>query len=191
MKSARLLNGYNVVYDPNHPRAMKSAVWLGYVYEHIKVATSCLGRSLKNDEVVHHLDGNRLNNRTENLLVLLRSEHFKLHMWLDGISGRKPTTASVAPPLVCSVCGKTLQRKQKYFCSNVCTKAHRQASSACPSYTDLMLDFNSNCSFCALGRKYGVSDNAVRKWFRQYGLPTKTRLRSSPNVTTPDAALIT
>jgi len=25
-------------------------------------------------------------------------------------------------------------------------------------------------NWCSLGRKYGVSDNAVRKWARQYGL---------------------
>lgn len=28
-------------------------------------------------------------------------------------------------------------------------------------------------SFCAVGRKYGVTDNAIRKWCKNYGLPTK------------------
>lgn len=28
-------------------------------------------------------------------------------------------------------------------------------------------------SFCAVGRKYGVSDNAIRKWCISYGMPTK------------------
>ena len=28
-------------------------------------------------------------------------------------------------------------------------------------------------SFCAVGRKYGVSDNAIRKWCKSYGIPTK------------------
>lgn len=28
----------------------------------------------------------------------------------------------------------------------------------------------SSMSWCAIGRKYGVSDNAVRKWARGYGL---------------------
>lgn len=29
--------------------------------------------------------------------------------------------------------------------------------------------------FCGTGRKYGVSDNAIRKWCRQMGLPTRIR----------------
>ena len=36
-----------------------------------------------------------------------------------------------------------------------------------PSYEQLMADVAS-MSFVAIGRKYGVSDNAVRKWIRWY-----------------------
>jgi transposase-like protein len=36
-----------------------------------------------------------------------------------------------------------------------------------PSYEQLIEDLGS-MSYCAVGRKYGVSDNAVRKWIRWY-----------------------
>ncbi|HUA50409.1 MAG TPA: hypothetical protein VMA77_34575 [Solirubrobacteraceae bacterium] len=36
-----------------------------------------------------------------------------------------------------------------------------------PSYEQLMADVSS-MSFLAVGRKYGVSDNAIRKWIRWY-----------------------
>ncbi len=36
-----------------------------------------------------------------------------------------------------------------------------------PSYEQLMADVSS-MSFLAVGRKYGVSDNAIRKWLRWY-----------------------
>jgi hypothetical protein len=36
-----------------------------------------------------------------------------------------------------------------------------------PSYEQLMEDV-ATMSFCAVGRKYGVTDNAVRKWIRWY-----------------------
>jgi uncharacterized protein YjcR len=36
-----------------------------------------------------------------------------------------------------------------------------------PSYKQLLTDLES-MSFVAVGRKYGVSDNAVRKWIRWY-----------------------
>jgi hypothetical protein len=36
-----------------------------------------------------------------------------------------------------------------------------------PSYDQLISDLAS-MSCCSVGRKYGVSDNAVRKWLRSY-----------------------
>ena len=38
-----------------------------------------LGRKLTEDEVVHHVDCNTLNNKMENLEVMTKSEHSKLH----------------------------------------------------------------------------------------------------------------
>ena len=37
----------------------------------------------------------------------------------------------------------------------------------------------TNTSFKDIGRNYGISDNAVRKWCKQYGIPhTKKELKS-------------
>lgn len=36
-----------------------------------------------------------------------------------------------------------------------------------PPYAQLMAEIEAT-SYCAVGRKYGVSDNAVRKWVRHY-----------------------
>lgn len=45
-----------------------------------RVAAECLlGRQLLQGEVVHHIDGNRLNNTPENLLVMNRHDHSSLH----------------------------------------------------------------------------------------------------------------
>lgn len=40
-----------------------------------------------------------------------------------------------------------------------------------PSKEELLKDIATS-SFSAVGRKYGVSDNAIRKWCHSYGLPT-------------------
>lgn len=45
---------------------------------HVLVAEHYLGRKLEKDEVVHHRDGDGFNNRRENLVVMKRSEHYKL-----------------------------------------------------------------------------------------------------------------
>ena len=47
---------------------------------HRQVAERMLGRPLREGEVVHHIDGNKLNNAPENLMVLSsQAEHARLH----------------------------------------------------------------------------------------------------------------
>lgn len=38
-----------------------------------------LGRKLTSNEVVHHINGNPIDDRIENLMVMTASEHTKLH----------------------------------------------------------------------------------------------------------------
>ena len=46
---------------------------------HILMAEQKIGRALKPDEVVHHVNGDKEDNRPENLQVMKRSEHTRLH----------------------------------------------------------------------------------------------------------------
>jgi hypothetical protein len=48
-------------------------------HEHRVVAEAVIGRPLKSDEHVHHKDGNKHNNAPDNLVVMTRSEHLRLH----------------------------------------------------------------------------------------------------------------
>lgn len=49
------------------------------LHEHRRVMERLLGRKLTSDEVVHHIDGDKHNNKPENLKVLTRREHIALH----------------------------------------------------------------------------------------------------------------
>jgi len=56
-------------------------------WTHRRVASESLGRPLKDGEVVHHIDLDKLNNEPSNLIVLSNSEHLALHRQLESVSG--------------------------------------------------------------------------------------------------------
>ena len=55
-------NGYIMIYQPNHPDAKRTSP-VGYVYEHRIVLEIKLGRHLSKEEIVHHLNGVKTDNR--------------------------------------------------------------------------------------------------------------------------------
>lgn len=70
----------------------------------------------------------------------------------------------------CQHCNKVIRLTRK-FCSINCESNFNL--SKIPSKEDLEQDMPTLGSVVQVGRKYGVSDNAVRKWLRKYSLPLK------------------
>lgn len=70
----------------------------------------------------------------------------------------------------CGVCGRDfykLKLEQKY-CSDKCGRLSRRVTER-PNKEELG-NLIENNSWCAIGRMYNVSDNAVRKWAKQYDI---------------------
>lgn len=75
--------GYVEVLMKDHPDAHR---YTGYILEHRLVMERMIGRRLLRGEVVHHKDGNKLNNAPENLQLFAKnSDHLKAEL-----TGRVP-----------------------------------------------------------------------------------------------------
>ena len=65
-------------FTKNGYKRVPSQTGLDQEYEHRKVMKEILGRDLMDDEEVHHINGNKTDNRPENLIVLSKAEHRRL-----------------------------------------------------------------------------------------------------------------
>jgi DNA-binding XRE family transcriptional regulator len=75
MKESTIAKGRVGVYCPDHLAANNR----GYVLRSRIVMEAYLGRDLSSSEHVHHKNGNKLDDRIENLEILSRKEHTKEH----------------------------------------------------------------------------------------------------------------
>jgi hypothetical protein len=121
--------------------------------------------------ILDHINGVPTDNRLENLQIVCPN----CAATLETHCGRK--NRRDRNPRSCLWCGDTFIPKYRShrYCSPACgthSKGPREPRPECrkverPPYEQLMADVAS-ISFLAIGRKYGVSDNAVRKWLRWY-----------------------
>jgi len=76
-KNYRIVNseGYVLIKKPNYPYTQKS----GYIPEHKYKTEKKIGRPLKENEIVHHKNGDKTDNRLENLELMTRKQHVKHH----------------------------------------------------------------------------------------------------------------
>ena len=78
-----MISGYKYVYCPSHPFGTRC-----YVAEHRIVMERHLGRVLDPSENIHHLNGDKTDNRIENMIIVSNSEHGKIHSNISTICRR-------------------------------------------------------------------------------------------------------
>jgi len=82
--------GRKLIYSPDHP--LPDALKM-YCYEYRLIMEEHIGRYLNKKEIVHHINRDHTDNRIENLQIVNRVEHMKIHRQdlIRGVKNKKQT----------------------------------------------------------------------------------------------------
>ena len=117
---------------------------------------------------LHHINGNRNDNRLENLQLLCPN----CHTLTDNYCGKNIKKIVVKH---CKLCGKEIKKTSTYceecFHSKVQAKNTQVVK---PSKLELINDFKEFGSFRGICKKYLVGHKKVEEWFESYGMPSSS-----------------
>ena len=112
---------------------------------------------------LHHVDGNRENNELSNLMILCPN----CHSQTDNYAGKKAKKNQNK----CLICGCEISRSGTH-CRECYFKYVKQNN--LPVNREELKSLIRNTPFTSIGKMFGVSDNAIRKWCNKYNLPKKS-----------------
>ncbi len=132
----------------------------------VKKCERCGETKWLNNEIpleLHHIDGNRYNNVLENFELLCPNCH-ALENNNSGLAMGKYNRNT------CKICGTKISSKTKNRMCQICFlkttdfNRYRKVKDR-PPKSQIKKDVE-NLGYSATGRKYGVTDNAIRKWLK-------------------------
>ena len=110
---------------------------------------------------LHHVDENRFNNKLENLKILCSNCHMQEHNYSN--SKKKKNPNKIKEMKTCQ-CGSEINVRSIMFekCWGI-----KNRKVVRPPF-DQLLNEVTEMGYSGTGRKYGVSDNTIRKWLNTF-----------------------
>ena len=156
---------------------------------------------------VHHKNGNHFDNRIENLQLLCPNCHtqtdtyarqnknvsknqFSITKRVNEIINNEKKSFIEKPietkikyikekeKKYCQICGKEILGEGDKYCSHECAEKASRRFEVTPN--QLIEDFKELKSFTAVGRRYGVSDNAIKRRCKKLGVYEEIRQFITP-----------
>jgi HNH endonuclease len=93
--------------------------------EHRLVMAEKLGRELSTDEHVHHINGDKQDNRPDNLAIMTQSEHMRGHMQ-ERYSRWSPDADA------CELCGTNIREHKAH---NLCDTCYQRVKRSIAAFT--------------------------------------------------------
>lgn len=143
---------------------------------------------------LNHINGNNIDNRLENLEILCCNCHAQTDNWrgrntnkssklnvaLDNYNNYKDLILDKEEKIKkekiikekpnCIRCGNKCLKDTYKYCSQECYKEDIKEFKKVPKVPELLEAFKIYKNFLQVGKFFNVSDNAVRKWCKNYGI---------------------
>lgn len=118
---------------------------------------------------LHHINGERSDCRQENLELLCPNCHSQTQTFCGKRNTKKKRIINkgIGKTHTCPSCGGEKKIEKSPMCRKCADKKHRVVTR--PGKTHLA-ELVLNNSLLQIGKMFGVSDNAIRKWCKSYGI---------------------
>lgn len=129
---------------------------------------------------LHHINGIRDDNRIENLQILCPNCHALTENYCgSNVNYEQLNYVKTIKKNTCPICGKEFIGNNKY-CSEKCLEEYKREKRLekgviTPTKEDILQAAKEEKTMKAMEQRFGMKDNALRKWCDKYKLPRKIK----------------